>query len=329
MGVGGQRHASASLSPGKTLYQLYRGLSGPLGWSGRVRKLSPATEIRSPDHPTRSESLYRLSYPGLMYLFGTNNNCLPSLESNTLRIHMYNLMCICRWSQRAHLWSCKNGVPEKCSRWFWLLQPCRYQCVAWGLLEYSAVSLGKWFVLFYCFYRLYLQRSRGSRTATLMGLLNCEDKDNTVLQNNRNHSTGYRAIILEPGILNFSRFRTKYLPHKRCSELRYTLCSELRYTLCSEIRYTLCSEIRYTLCSEIRYALCSEIRYALCSEIRYALCSEIRYALCSEIRYALCSEIRYALCSEIRCMLCSKSRLRRKFCLWRQTSNFQNINQEI
>ena len=228
MGVGGQRHASASLSPGKTLYQLYRGLSGPLGWSGRVRKLSPATEIRSPDHPTRSESLYRLSYPGLMYLFGTNNNCLPSLESNTLRIHMYNLMCICRWSQRAHLWSCKNGVPEKCSRWFWLLQPCRYQCVAWGLLEYSAVSLGKWFVLFYCFYRLYLQRSRGSRTATLMGLLNCEDKDNTVLQNNRNHSTGYTAIIPEPGIPNFSRFRTEYLPYKRCSEIRYTLCSKSR-----------------------------------------------------------------------------------------------------
>jgi len=199
-------------------------------------------------------------------------------------------MCICRWSQRAHLWSCKIVVPERCSRWFWLLHPCRYQCVAWGLLEYSAVSLGKWFVLFYCFYRFYLQRSRGSRTATLMGLLNCEDKDNTVLQNNRNHSTGYTAIIPEPGIPNFSRFRTEYLPYKRCSEIRYTLCSELRYTLCSEIRYTLCSEIRYTLCSEIRYTLCSELRYTLCSEIRYTLCS--------------------------------KSRLRRKFCLWKTDVQF-------
>jgi hypothetical protein len=76
------------------------------------------------------------------------------------------------------------------------------------------VSLAKWFVLFYCFYRLYLQRSRGSRTAGLMGLLNYEDKDNTVLQNNRNHSTSNRATIPEPGILNFNRFRNKYLPYK-------------------------------------------------------------------------------------------------------------------
>jgi hypothetical protein len=38
---GGQRHASAALPPGKTRYSLYRKLSGPHGWSGRVRKISP------------------------------------------------------------------------------------------------------------------------------------------------------------------------------------------------------------------------------------------------------------------------------------------------
>ena len=37
MGVGGQHHAPAALSPGKTLYPLYRRLDGP----GRVRKISP------------------------------------------------------------------------------------------------------------------------------------------------------------------------------------------------------------------------------------------------------------------------------------------------
>jgi hypothetical protein len=37
---------------------------GPQGRSGRVRKISPTTGIRSPDRPDRSESLYRLSYPG-------------------------------------------------------------------------------------------------------------------------------------------------------------------------------------------------------------------------------------------------------------------------
>jgi len=40
MGVGGQRHAPASLPPGKTRYQLYRRLGGPQGRSGRVQNIS-------------------------------------------------------------------------------------------------------------------------------------------------------------------------------------------------------------------------------------------------------------------------------------------------
>ena len=43
MGVGGQHHASAALTPGKTHYPLYRRLGGPQGRSGRVRKISPPT----------------------------------------------------------------------------------------------------------------------------------------------------------------------------------------------------------------------------------------------------------------------------------------------
>ena len=57
MGVGGQRHAPAALPPVKTRYPLYRILRGPQGRSGRVRKISPPTGIRSPDRPARSESL--------------------------------------------------------------------------------------------------------------------------------------------------------------------------------------------------------------------------------------------------------------------------------
>ena len=64
MGVGGQRHAPADLSPGKTRYPLHRKPGGPQGRSGRVRKISPPTGIRSPDRPVHSESLYRSSYPG-------------------------------------------------------------------------------------------------------------------------------------------------------------------------------------------------------------------------------------------------------------------------
>jgi hypothetical protein len=43
--VGGQRHASDALPPGKTRYPLYRRLGGLQGWSGRVRKISPPTRF--------------------------------------------------------------------------------------------------------------------------------------------------------------------------------------------------------------------------------------------------------------------------------------------
>jgi hypothetical protein len=62
--VGGQRQAPAALPPGKTRYPLYSMLGGPQGRSGRVRKNLTPTGIRSPDCPTRKESLYRLYYPG-------------------------------------------------------------------------------------------------------------------------------------------------------------------------------------------------------------------------------------------------------------------------
>ena len=45
----GQHHAPVALPPGKTRYPLYRRLGGPQGRSGRVRKISPHTGIRSPD----------------------------------------------------------------------------------------------------------------------------------------------------------------------------------------------------------------------------------------------------------------------------------------
>ena len=42
-------------TPGKgTRYAFYRRLGGPQGRSGRVRKISPATQIRSPDRAARS-----------------------------------------------------------------------------------------------------------------------------------------------------------------------------------------------------------------------------------------------------------------------------------
>jgi hypothetical protein len=61
MGVGGQRQAPVALAPGKTQYTLYRGLDGPV-WT--CAENLAHTGILSPDRPARSESLYRLCYPG-------------------------------------------------------------------------------------------------------------------------------------------------------------------------------------------------------------------------------------------------------------------------
>jgi len=67
MGVGGQHHAPAALPPGKETW--YRRLGGPQPvWTG-AENLTP-TEIRSPDRPARSESQYRLPYPGLEVVMG-------------------------------------------------------------------------------------------------------------------------------------------------------------------------------------------------------------------------------------------------------------------
>jgi len=71
MGVGGQRHALAALPQGKTRYLLYGRLGGPQGRSGRFVENIVFTGIRSRDRPTRSESLYRLSYPGPLVELGT------------------------------------------------------------------------------------------------------------------------------------------------------------------------------------------------------------------------------------------------------------------
>jgi hypothetical protein len=75
--VGGQRHASAALPQESPGTQCTGGWVDPRGRSGRVRKISPPTGIRSADCPARSHSLYRLSYPGptalCTYLFYCTN----------------------------------------------------------------------------------------------------------------------------------------------------------------------------------------------------------------------------------------------------------------
>ena len=62
--VGGRNHAPAALPAGRDpipILQEAEWAPGPV-WTG-AENLGPAG-IRSPERPTRSESLYRLSYPG-------------------------------------------------------------------------------------------------------------------------------------------------------------------------------------------------------------------------------------------------------------------------
>jgi hypothetical protein len=61
--VGGQRHAPAACPRERHGTHCIGGCVGPGSvWTG-AESLTP-TGIRSPDRPGRSESLYRLSYPG-------------------------------------------------------------------------------------------------------------------------------------------------------------------------------------------------------------------------------------------------------------------------
>jgi hypothetical protein len=63
--MGGQRHAPAAFTAGKDPVPIAQEVGWAPGsvWIG-AENLAPPTGIRSPDLPARSESLYRLSYPG-------------------------------------------------------------------------------------------------------------------------------------------------------------------------------------------------------------------------------------------------------------------------
>jgi hypothetical protein len=73
MRVGGHRHAPAAFTPGIDPVPIVKEAGwapGPV-WAG-AENLAP-TGIRSPDRPARSESLYRLSYPGPLKIYILEN----------------------------------------------------------------------------------------------------------------------------------------------------------------------------------------------------------------------------------------------------------------
>jgi hypothetical protein len=74
-----------SLHLGKTRYPLYRRLGGPQSRSGQVRKISPPPpRVRSPGHPARSQSLYRLRYPAHILLY-TSRKIVTIAKNDSLK----------------------------------------------------------------------------------------------------------------------------------------------------------------------------------------------------------------------------------------------------
>jgi len=101
MGVGGQRHAPTAFTPGKDpvpIVQEAGWAPGPV-WTG-AENLAP-TGIRSPDRPTRSESLYRL----MRRQFWTVGPfcCWPSLDT-VAKINFPFCTASSTSYQRLHCW---------------------------------------------------------------------------------------------------------------------------------------------------------------------------------------------------------------------------------
>jgi len=68
--MGGQRHATAVLPPGKRRYPLYRRLSGPQGRPGRVRKTLPPPEFDAQTvQPVASRYTDCVTRPHYVYIY--------------------------------------------------------------------------------------------------------------------------------------------------------------------------------------------------------------------------------------------------------------------
>jgi hypothetical protein len=83
------------LTPGKTRYPYYTG-----GWWSSVTVWAGAeylsrTGIRPPDRPARSESLYRLNYPGPLYISTLITFVFYPYLQNHLKT-IFHLLCVLR-----------------------------------------------------------------------------------------------------------------------------------------------------------------------------------------------------------------------------------------
>ena len=157
MGGGWSAPRPGRFTPGKD--PLYRRLGRPKGRSGRVRKNSPPTGIRSPDRPSLSESLYRLSCPGPSPTIG----CYLNVNDSTSVFTSYSTIFVqltrsFKWRSCSHTqaywginfrvvlwdaiygrWRARKYGQSSWSRWnrrWWF--KCSVTCILWKL---STVTL--------------------------------------------------------------------------------------------------------------------------------------------------------------------------------------------
>jgi hypothetical protein len=88
-GEGSASRPGGSLTPGKTRYPLYRRQGGPQGRSTGAETLA-STGIQSPDRPARSQSLYRLSYPAVIWI-KREQKCLWNEGKGVKRDWVFNV----------------------------------------------------------------------------------------------------------------------------------------------------------------------------------------------------------------------------------------------
>jgi len=119
--VRSQRHAPAALYPRERLgTHCTGGWVGPRAGLDRCGKSSP-TGIRSPDRPTSSLSIYRLSYPGLIQNGEKNSDVLIPGKLCVFFLAKSNFRLRCCWQRQ---W-CKSWKP---SRWIHTLFSKQPEC---------------------------------------------------------------------------------------------------------------------------------------------------------------------------------------------------------
>jgi hypothetical protein len=81
MGMGGQRYDPAGLLRGKRSGTLRKDAGCVQGQVWKGAEILASTGIRSPDRPARSKSLYRLRYPGPLFLLSERDFKILELKS--------------------------------------------------------------------------------------------------------------------------------------------------------------------------------------------------------------------------------------------------------